>query len=547
MNLLVTSQAAASGIHVLDEDSDFARWQPEATQPHAYLVWGDLNGCVSKAGSMAAIAARLRSANSALVVVMRHDRGGSAMQGRPEIRLVRHEPPAAERIFLTRLGSVIPDEGQQHQLLLELSDLLPRHASPQDAVDLVEAVEQSTGLDRAKQARELATRRSHADAASLLADVRSCPRAWGALVSACVYQGLDLTTVETQADRLVARMKPDASPTERAPASFLDQLSAVGVNTDSTGSIVQPTSFLRSEAVLSQLAAEPDTFTEALTGWLVTAGRKPELISRAGRALALIVQPQYRGRGLHHLERYAASNHATSRRVAATALRHLAADPVSGPPWVNAMSNWAATESRWLRCSVALACTPDDYAVPAETAMPVLQRVARSLGTDPDPHVKRVLYFAVSRLFCAGDSRTVLGALADWSGEGRAERLVPAQLLGRLISDNLPWFETHLLDQTTLDLCARLVGGALRNRAPSDGLLTPLLAWSWCARWDPKPGRPLNVLLRALARDPHPRVQRFVSVVTRHGGRSPAPTGPSEAGGPTVDRAHRRQGEGSWL
>ena len=524
--LLGTSRRCEALIHCLSPDLDFARWVPEPGAAHGYLVDGLPDRLMRSQATMVSVRERLLAAGAVMVVVLpvgvRLDASTTDLLGSA---FVRCPPPPAEEVFAARFKAEVPDEPERHALMQGLSEIFPRDVllrdgSPQDAMDVLEAVRSiSTGSRGSRMAAIDAALSEKADH-----EIREFLPEWfvdqnrrHALISAAVFAGMPPEVVAEQARRL-ARLAGQSS----APETFLpleELLGSAGARVETVrhgcGDPPVRVVFARSRwarAILRRVWQGPSA--EVCARWLQSV-TQAELIVPAGRALALSAILHPRHTQLTRIRTSAVSGDPCGRMIAAAALQTILSDPDHADEAVAKLGGWVMADDR-LRHVTALTCGGGAERIPVRFAFHLVVRLIRSTETDRAPRIAAAVDEALMDLFHRGDRAAVLREMARWTESGQAEARYATALFPKLLSRYLTWFHTHAAEEAGRRTVALMIRRVLRSGGPSSVLRGPMLAWQRYARLDPGDAEAFEVVLDAVHEDRHPEVRRFLTVLDRH-------------------------------
>ncbi|WP_157251407.1 hypothetical protein [Nonomuraea typhae] len=419
-------------IRCLSSETDFTTWTPGPSAADGYLIDGAPSRLMQSHATIAAVRERLSAASAVMIVVLPE---GFQLDDRTlELlgpTLVRCQPPSAEEVFAARLKAAVPDDSERRLVTRGLPPEFPRNvlsrdSSPQDAMDVLEAVLNTS--DNLRSGRLAAIRSSLDESADR--EVHELISNWffdherrHALIAAAAFAGQPPEVVSEQSQRL-ARIA-GTIPRETTPQSLGELLRPVGVRVEtarhSHGDSPVRVVFARShwaKAILRQVWQGP--LAEPATRWLQSV-TKADLILPAGQALAMSAVVQPRHLQLTRIGASAVSRDPCGPRIAAAALQTLVAEMTHADEIFARLGGWAGSSDERLRHVTALACVGGAGMMPTAPTLGLLVRLIRSSDADSAPRVVNAIDEAMMDLFHRGERTTVLQELTRWTESGQAE------------------------------------------------------------------------------------------------------------------------------
>ncbi|WP_283137499.1 hypothetical protein [Rhizohabitans arisaemae] len=511
-------------IRCLSPDVDFATWTPEPGAADGYLVDGSPSLLMQSRAAIVAVRERLMAADAVMVVILPEGvRLDDRTMGLIGPALVRCQPPSAEEVFAARLRAAVPEESERGLVTRGLPpgflrNVLSRDGSPQDAMDVLEALlDTSDHLHRSRLAAIRSTLDEGADREvhELIPDWFLDKDLRHVLISAAAFVGQPPETVSEQARRL-ARIAGTV-PNEAAPRSLETLLRPVGVRVETVRhSHNDPpvrVVFARSrwaKAILRQVWRGP--LAEPAAEWLRSVP-EAELIPPAGQALATSAVVHPRHLQLTRIRASAVSRDPRGPKVAAAALRTLVAEMTHADEIFAQLGGWAGSTDERLRYVTALTCGGSAETTPTAPILGLVVRLIRNSDLDPAPRIANAIDEALMDRFYQGDRTVVLQELTRWTESGQAETRYATTLFPRLLSRYLTWFQAHIVKESGRRSVAILIRRVTRSHGSGSRLRDTMLAWQRFAYLSPDGSAPFDALLATVREDRHPAIQQLLAVL----------------------------------
>ncbi|WP_416967825.1 hypothetical protein [Streptomyces sp. 4F14] len=552
LNLLRRHTGGDLNFRAVDGSTDLDLWRPQHKGTRGYLVDGLVPTQPLRPAVLGNLRNRLHDERARMVVILPDD---PELLRRVERDLhltpVRCEPPAPRAVFDARIEEEIPDARQRAAFLdaLEpglLDELLAPELVPAEVAELVSLL---TDTDREDDdVRSRLSFLAEDETPELIDQVRDDPDGLAFLLAACVFEGLDHRIVREEADRLLevadgqlaALLPPAEGSTEvprdnprfvfRRPLGDLlrtvrAQCAPKEIHAASGFTYaVEPVRFTRhrkAETVLRHVWREYGQLSTVLTAWLEGI-KEAELADPAGRVMGLAAGWGGGRRALRHIATLAASDRATSRRIAAHALGMAADDPVLATEVKYRLDSWSVSGGWERRTTVAHACGTLFGQARPDLAMTLLRRLPRPpRDGEGEDRVNSAVRSSLIELFTEDTRPAVFRCVLDWASSGISwEEEFAFGVLPSLLR-RADWFQEEILDEEG-EFAAPvedLVRGALDRDSSFDPTSRALLGWCREGTWDERRARAVTVLFGRLAHDMrHGTLRLFVEV-----DRFPAP------------------------
>ncbi|MFD0684328.1 hypothetical protein [Actinomadura fibrosa] len=499
----------------LPDRFDVQGWFPD--HDGSYLLRETTARLLEFPASLSSLAARLREAQATLVIVVPSgvrltDRATTAAAD----YLVQCLSPDSRQVFSMRIETGANDPRALPSSLPDgfLAHFLPPWSSPQDAVDVAEALilhESPTGLTR-KEAHNVRAHLDHQadlEISEFLRHVKDLD-VMDVLLSAATFRGRPLRIVLEEAERL-------ASLYEVSGDRCFDGARALTVAAQLEGIRVEPAHHRRSRIVFSRAGWADALLRYAwcsrpamlLPRWLAGVPEST-LVEQAGWALALSVPMRSRPLRLSEVQGCALRKEPLAIQVAAAALRALMNGSSHSDEAAKIIAGWTCGDSEHLHHLAALTCGSGSATAPFRPALTIIRRLARRLETDYHPLTDGAAREALLAHFRSGDRRMFLSELVAWTSHGEAEAVYATRLFSDLLKVDLRWFHDCVRPRSEWASTVVLIQRTIRLHGPSGRLLDALTIWQRLASRHPADTESFGDLLKAVSADGNPQIRRFL-------------------------------------
>lgn len=499
----------------LPDGLDFRDWSPN--RDGGYLLRDTATRLLECPALLSSLAARLREAHATLVIVVP---SGARLTGRETAAaaeyLVQCLPPDPRQVFAMRIEA---GASNPRTLLRSLPDgfltrFLPPWSSPQDAVDVAEALtlhESPTGLtrERAHDVRAHLDHQADLETGEFLRRVTDLD-VMDVLISAATFRGRPLQIVLTEAERLASLYE---APGDRR----FDGTRALTAVAQLEGVRVEPANHGRSRIVFSRSGWADALLRYAwrnrpagfLPRWLAGVV-DPALVEQAGWALGLSVSPRLRPLRPTEIRSCALRKEPLAAQVAAAALRTLLNGSSHFDDAAKLIAGWTYGDSEHLHHLAALTCGSGSATAPLRPSLTIIRRLARRLEADYHPQTDDAAREALFAHFRSGDRHMILNELVAWTSHGEAEAVYATRLFPSLLQSDLHWFHDRVRARGEGASTVVLIQRTLRLHGPGGRLRDALTIWQRIASRHPADTDTFGDLLEAVGADGHPRVQEIL-------------------------------------
>ncbi|MDX6742583.1 hypothetical protein [Actinocorallia sp. A-T 12471] len=499
----------------LPDGLDFQDWLPD--RDGGYLLRGTATRLLECPASLSRLIARLRGAHATLVIVVP---SGQRLTEQAAITaaeyLVQCLPPDPRQVFTTRVEADAQDPRKLLSAVPDgfLSRFLPPWSSPQDAVDVAEALtlhESPDGLtrERTHDVRASPDHQADLEIAGLLQGVTD-QDVMDVLIAAAVFRGQPLRVVLSEAERLASLSEtPDSVRFDGAKAlSAAARLAGIRLEAADHGE--SRIFFSRSgwaDALLR--CAWRDRRSGLLSRWLAGVADRA-LVEQAGWALGLSIPPRLRPLRPTEIRNCALRKEPLATQVAAAALRALLNESAHYDEAAKLLGGWTCGDSQNLHHLAALTCGFGSATAPLGPSLTLIRRLARRLEADYHRPTDDAAREAVLTHFRAGNRHRILNELVAWTSYGEAEGVYATMLFPSLVQTDLHWFHDRIGRGGEGAYTVMLIQRTLRLHGPGGKLRDVLATWQRLASRCPFDTDTFGDLLEAVGTDGHPQVQEFL-------------------------------------